>query len=138
MTWTIGLEGLTSARVKSRSEGQKINDNDHSTFKRKIQCVGSAAGFFFNRGHQQFAGLMCWSFESFSKINLNNTMGSNQKQYIYSLDARLESICQKYIFHQSTQSFSKLDIGFVCAYKTRKKKYAHKFANLEYYINIFK
>lgn len=51
MTWTIGLEGLTSPRVKSRSAGWKINDNDHSTFKRKIQCMGSAVGFFFNRGH---------------------------------------------------------------------------------------
>lgn len=48
MTWTIGLgvDDLESEKYKGGTEW-KINDNDHGTFKRKIQCVGSATGFFF-------------------------------------------------------------------------------------------
>lgn len=44
MTWTIGLGVLQSEQGEKE---RKINDNDPSTFKRKIQCAGVGHQGFF-------------------------------------------------------------------------------------------
>lgn len=59
MTWTIGLEGLTSPRLKSRSAGWKINDNDHIVHPSgKYSAWDQPPGFFF----QSRALAVCWTY----------------------------------------------------------------------------